>query len=282
MARPIRIEFPGAVYHVTSRGDRREAIYLTPSDRLIWLDILGLVCERYNWRCYAWCQMGNHYHIVVETVEANLSKGMRQLNGVYTQKYNRRHGQVGHVFQGRFNSILVDQDSYLLEVCRYVVLNPIRANLVKQAGQWPWSSYRSMMGEATVRQWLEIDVLLSAFSTQRVRALARYAEFVHAGVDQPAPWSDLTGANVLGSESFIESLEGVRELSHHSNTDLREVNRLERRALTKPLKWFANNVPDDKEAMALAFQTGAYTLREIADHFGVHYSTVSRVVRRFA
>lgn len=101
MARPLRIEFPGALYHVTARGNRRERIYVDDADRLAWLNLFGNVCDRYRWLCYAWCLMENHYHIVIETKEANLAAGMRHLNGVYTQKTNHRHERVGHVFQGR-------------------------------------------------------------------------------------------------------------------------------------------------------------------------------------
>ena len=107
MARPLRIELAGGVYHVTSRGDRREMIYGDDADRRAWVDLFGEVCDRFNWRCHAWCQMGNHYHVVVETAEANLSRGMRQMNGVYTQAVNRRHGRVGHVFQGRYKAVPV-------------------------------------------------------------------------------------------------------------------------------------------------------------------------------
>ena len=120
MARPLRIELAGGLYHVTSRGDRREAIYLNDADRCAWRETLDQVCSRFNWVCHAWCQMTNHYHIVVETVEGNLSLGMRQLNGVYTQFINRSHQRVGHVFQGRYKGILVEKDSYLLELARYV------------------------------------------------------------------------------------------------------------------------------------------------------------------
>ena len=118
MARPLRIELAGGVYHVTSRGDRREDIFLTDDDRRAWLKLLGDVCERFNWVCHGWCQMTNHYHVVLETVEANLSQGMRHLNGVYTQYANRAHGRVGHVFQGRYKAILVEKDAYLLELAR--------------------------------------------------------------------------------------------------------------------------------------------------------------------
>lgn len=131
MARPLRLEFPHALYHVTSRGDRREDIFHTDADRQAWLAVLGQVCRRFNWVVQAYCLMSNHYHLLVQTPEGNLSAGMRQLNGVYTQQVNRAYGRVGHVFQGRFKAVLVDEESYLLELARYVVLNPVRAG-----GEW--------------------------------------------------------------------------------------------------------------------------------------------------
>lgn len=146
MARPLRIELSGGLYHVTSRGDRREAIFFSDDNRLVWLDLLGQVCSRFNWICHAYCLMTNHYHIVIETPEGNLAQGMRQLNGVYTQMTNRTHGRVGHVFQGRYKAIMVEKDSYLLELARYVVLNPVRAGMVNDVDEWPWSSYPAMIG----------------------------------------------------------------------------------------------------------------------------------------
>jgi REP element-mobilizing transposase RayT len=118
MSRPLRIEFSGAYYHVTSRGDRREAIYEDDEDRKSFLEIFRDVVEAFEWRCHAYCLMSNHYHLFVETAHGNLSKGMRQLNGVYTQWSNRRHRRSGHLFQGRYKGILVDTDGYLLELSR--------------------------------------------------------------------------------------------------------------------------------------------------------------------
>ena len=135
MARPLRLEIPGGLYHVTSRGDRREDIYLSDTDRQRWLDLLGEVCSRHNWLCHAYCLMDNHYHIVVETIDGNLSAGMRKLNGVYTQWHNRTHDRVGHVFQGRFKAIIVQREGYLLELARYVVLNPVRAGICAMPDQ---------------------------------------------------------------------------------------------------------------------------------------------------
>ncbi len=148
MSRPIRIEFPNALYHVTSRGVRREDIFDDDDDRRAFLKTLGDVVGQFNWLCYAWCLMDNHYHLLIQTPDGNLSKGMRQLNGVYTQLSNRRHRRVGHLFQGRFKAILVDSDGHLLELARYVVLNPVRARMVKRATDWEWSSYRASLGIA--------------------------------------------------------------------------------------------------------------------------------------
>ncbi|MEA3276937.1 MAG: transposase, partial [Pseudomonadota bacterium] len=130
MARPLRLEFAGALYHVTARGDGREDIYPTDADRRLFLDVLADVWERFNWTVHAYCLMSNHYHLLVETPDANLSKGMRQLNGVYTQRFNRTHDRVGHVFQGRYKAILVQKETNLLDLARYLVLNPVRARMV--------------------------------------------------------------------------------------------------------------------------------------------------------
>ncbi len=123
MSRPLRIEFAGALYHVTSRGDGREVIFLGDEDRHRFLDVLSDLVHDFNWAVHAYCLMDNHYHLLIQTPEGNLSKGMRHLNGVYTQRLNRRHGRVGHVFQGRYKAIIVQKESYLLELARYVVLS---------------------------------------------------------------------------------------------------------------------------------------------------------------
>jgi len=273
---PLRIELASGLYHVTSRGDRREAIYRDDQDRTDWLAVLGEVCSRFNWRCHAYCEMTNHYHFVVETPDANLSKGMRQLNGVYTQWTNRRHGLVGHLFQGRFKAILVERDAYLLELARYVVLNPVRAAMVPEAGDWPWSSYRAMAGQEPAPAWLETDWVLGQFAEERSRARAGYAAFVRQGIGQPSVWESLRHQVFLGVDSFVQR-HGVPS---RPSERLREVPRAQRRPLAHPLADFAHRYPDRRDAMACAFQTGVYSMQEIADFFGVHYSTVSRAVRR--
>ncbi|MBV1932870.1 MAG: transposase [Porticoccaceae bacterium] len=276
MSRPLRIELAGGLYHVTSRGDRREDIYVDDADRIKWLALFGEVCERFNWRCHAYCLMSNHYHIVVETAEGNLSKGMRQLNGVYTQYSNRTYNRVGHVFQGRYKAILVEQDSHLLELARYVVLNPLRARTVRKIGKWPWSSYPAMMGDVPVPSWLETDWLLAQFSRQKKRARAKYTDFVREGLGLPPVWGDLKQQIYLGDDEFVEQMK-----KHLNDTlKLKEVPRAQRRPPANPLAYYQANHQTSKAAMVAAYATGDYTLNDIADHFDVHYSTVSRAVKK--
>ena len=198
MARPLRIAFEGALYHVTSRGDCRENIYETDNGRNKYLSILCDVCNRFNWEVHAYCLMSNHYHLLIETHEANLSKGMRQLNGVYSQAFNRNHGLVGHVFQGRFKSILVEKESYLLELSRYIVLNPVRAGMVDSAAQWPWSSCRQTVGLENRQAFLNVEYVLSHFSRYSRQAVQLYSKFVSQGRSHPSPWKALKNQIFLG------------------------------------------------------------------------------------
>jgi putative transposase len=146
MARLLRVEFDGALSHVTSPGNAHADIFEDDQDRHAFRETLGKVVQRFHWLCHAYCLMNNHYHLVIETPEANLSRGMRHLNGIYTQRYNRRHRTVGHLFQGRYTALLIPKESHLQEVCRYVVLNPVRANAARSAKQWRWSRYRATAG----------------------------------------------------------------------------------------------------------------------------------------
>ncbi len=275
MARPLRIALSGGLYHVTSRGDRREDIYFGAADRHAWLQLLGQVCERFNWVCHAYCQMTNHYHLVVETPEGNLAAGMRQLNGVYTQQVNRTHRRVGHVFQGRYKAILVEKDSCLLELARYAVLNPVRARMVHDPSAWPWSSHRAMIGQPATPEWLKTDWILGQFSSKRHRAIAGYIDFVRAGVGLPSLWEQLHHQIYLGSEQFVQRVQ--REVD--SLETLEEVPRAQRRPVARPLDYYADCHHDTQRAMAEAYLSGDYTMKAIADHFDVHYTTVSRAVK---
>jgi REP element-mobilizing transposase RayT len=275
MSRPLRIEFEGALYHVTSRGDRRERIFEDDQDRTGFLDLLGRVAVDFNWVVHAYCLMSNHYHLLLETPDGNLGKGMRQLNGVYTQDSNRRHGRVGHLFQGRYKAILVDADSYLMELSRYVVLNPVRAGMVGSARDWPWSSYLPMLGEAEASDWLETDGLLASFGKRRTEARRRYAEFVAAGVGQPSIWSGLNRQVYLGDDAFIAKMQRKAGDSEDVN-----VPRAQRRPPAPSMAAIARKHRNRDAAMVAAHATGEYSYQQIAEHFGVHFSTVGRVVRQ--
>jgi hypothetical protein len=220
--------------------------------------------------------MSNHWHIVIETPEGNLSQGMRQLNGMYTQYVNRTYKRVGHVYQGRYKAILVEKDSYLLELARYVVLNPVRANMVKAAGEWPWSSYGSMVGASTVPQWLQTDWVLGQFGHTLAEARLAYAAFVQAGIGGATPWNALRGQICLGSDAFVEAIKHQKE----RDQNLGEVPRAQRRMLAEPLAYYQQHYENRREGMAAAYATGDFTMKEIADVFGVH-STVSLAVKEF-
>ena len=225
MARPLRLEHPGALWHVTARGNERGEVFRDDADRREFLAVLGRTASVYGWRLHAFVLMGNHYHLLVETPEPTLSRGMRDLNGVTTQRFNRRHGRTGHLFEGRFKAILVEREAHLLELIRYVVLNPVRAGLAKSAAAWPWSSYKATAGLAEAPEWLETAFTLEQFGRRPAEARRRWAAFVAdgraAGYD---PWGQLRGQVFLGSEGF------AREVGRRASrkTAPREVPRAQR------------------------------------------------------
>jgi REP element-mobilizing transposase RayT len=275
MARPLRISFSGALYHITSRGNARENIYQDDEDRRVFLDLLDRSCERHAWVCHAYCLMPNHYHLLIETSQPTLSKGMKYLNGIYTQRFNRRHQRVGHVLQGRFKAILVDSNAYLLELSRYIVLNPVRARLVRSAKDWPWSSYRATVGLATAHPCLTVDWVLSEFDKEKRDACERYRVFVQEGKNQPWPWASLKNQVYLGSDEFVEDM--LNKLS--AEQSLSDIPKKQKRRPAKPLTYYQARYSDRTRAMAAAYLSGQYTLTEVGQQFGVSYATVSRAVK---
>lgn len=275
IARPLRLEFAGALYHVTSRGDRREAIYEDDADRHLFLSLLDQVCEADNWFCHAYCLMDNHNHILIETPDANLSKGMRQLNGMYTQKFNHKHGRVGHVFQGRYKAILVEKQAYLLELARYIVLNPVRAGMVRTANDWPWSSYRATVGQSASLACLTTDWLLAAFGARKGEAIKCYRRFIREGEGQSSPWLMLRNQVYLGSEAFVKKVQAHID----REKELSEIPSSQRRPVPRSLEYYEQHKPTRNHAIIEAYRSGGYTQKQIGDHFGLHYSTVSGIVR---
>ncbi|MFN7570755.1 MAG: REP-associated tyrosine transposase [Betaproteobacteria bacterium] len=275
MSRPLRLEFEGALYHLTARGDRREPIFVDDADRQALLNVLALGLDRFDAEAFAYCLMGNHYHFVVQTRRPNLSRLMRHVNGVYTQYFNRRHRKAGHLFQGRFKAILVDRDAYFLAVCRYVDLNPVRAALVARAQDWPWSSYRAHAGAADGPPWLnsgELHLRLAPQAPQR-QGPAAYARYVGAGRDA-ALWTEaLVGQIYLGSAEF-----GARMQAKFGRAVSAEVPRAQRRRpAVRPLESFRAGADRDA-GILLAYREGGYTQTAIATATGLSVSRVSRVI----
>ncbi|MCC7483972.1 MAG: transposase [Burkholderiales bacterium] len=274
MSRPLRLEFAGALYHVTARGDRREAIFEDDADREELLGVLAQALARFDAGCLAYCLMPNHYHLVIETRRANLSRLMRQVNGVYTQRYNRRHGKVGHLFQGRFKAIVVDREAYLQEVCRYVELNPVRARLVKRPQEWRWGSYRAHVGLSAAPAWLDCGQLLGLFAGTGGAGRRRYAEFVAQGRGVRLWEQALRGQIYLGDEAFMRRLQSRGA----ARADSREIPRAQRRSRPRELAHYVLRSADRDAGIARAYREGGYTQSAIARAAGLSVSRVSRII----
>ncbi|MFQ6070690.1 MAG: transposase [Candidatus Aminicenantales bacterium] len=282
MTRPLRIEFPGAVYHIFTRGNEKRAIFFTKEDRKNFLHTLSNTVERYKWICHTYCLMENHYHLIIETPDGNLSKGMRHLNGVYTQSFNRKHDRVGHLFQGRYKAIIVEKETYLLSLIRYIILNPVRKGYVELPEDWEWSSHRAVVGLERKPPFLTTDWILSQFGGNRAEAIKRYREFVLDGIDEPFPFDKLLkGDIVLGSKAFLKKVSSFLD----KNKKLKEIPSKQRN-VTRPslrelfLKEKLENENSKERIFYEAYAVYGYTMKEIADFLGIHYVTVSRAVKK--
>jgi putative transposase len=271
VARSLRVLFPGAVYHVTGRGNQRRGIYLNVSDRLEFLELLGLGIGRFGWLCHGYCLMGNHYHLLIETPRPNLPLGMRHLNGRYTQSFNRSHGRVGHLFQGRYRAELVEKETHLLATVRYLALNPLRTRppLCQQPEQWRWSSYPALLGLVPAPAWLTSDWILGQFDSQRRTARGKLKRFVNDAIPAQPELTTRYGV-YIGNDEFIRSKTAGLE-------PIAEIPRQQWQPIPPGLdEIFAK----DTNPIATAYREYGYTMREIADHLGCHYSTISRRLHR--
>jgi REP element-mobilizing transposase RayT len=276
MARPLRLEFPGALYHVTTRGNGGQDVFGSDEDRGSFLDILHGAVKRFEWVCHAYCLMGDHYHLVLETPEANLSAGMRQVNGIYTQYFNRRQARGGHLFQGRYKALLVERDPYLLEVVRHVLLNPVRAGLVQRPEEWPWSSYGGMCGLSAPHSCLTTKMVLGMLADDPQEALRRLQAFMADGVEAPSPWGKVTGQVLLGSREYVDGLSHyLRDFRQQS-----EIPRSQRLLNRPPLEVLLADRRRKERDLAIAESVGrwGYTQKNVADFLGLHYSTISRIL----
>jgi len=252
MSRANRVLYPGALYHVTSRGNRRANIFVDDRDHLIWYDIAAETVERFGIVVHSFCHMPNHYHLLVGTPGANLSESIQHLNGQYARRFNKRHKLSGHVLQGRFHAILIESQTHLLALTRYIALNPVRAQLVPEPDHWRWSSHAATCAQSFAPSWMCDDWLLSQFSgLNRQEKVAAYRRFVEQGKGLGNP---------------------IAESS-------------ERRPAGAPLAAFvaaAMRTGDRDRAMVEAHRTGAYSVEQIAQYFNISLKTVRRALKNSA
>jgi REP element-mobilizing transposase RayT len=275
MARPVRIEYPGAYYYITSKGLEGELVFKDAKDRQEFFIILSEVVARMQWEVYAYNLLVDSFQLFVKTPKANLSKGMRQINGVYTQRYNVKYEKKGNIFHGRFKAILVDEENYFQEVARQVVRTPIIIRKSRKLDKWKWGSYQATMGICESPEWLQTPRLLESFGKQKKRAQTAYDKYIN-GCDKDLDiLDDVKGQILLGSDAFVTKWK--KQLASGKIMDKARQRKAKK---MKPLADFSKRYKNVKTAMVKAYETGNYTLAQIGDYFGVHYSTVSRTVKK--
>jgi putative transposase len=277
MSRPVRIEFPGATYHITSKGSKGQTIFHDREDRAVFLNILDNVVSRFSWLVHSYVLMDEHFHLVVEVLEANLSKGMRQLNGVYTQHYNRRHHEDGPIFHGRFKSVLFEKNTYLLPVCRHVVLNPVRLGTPSQLNRYRWSSFRATTGTTKTPSFLHTSDLLAEFSKQDKVSRQKFREYVEDGIGCNSPLQERSNQVLLGSAKFVREMQPVLQGVKIVKRGPKQARR--RRSLSALFRTVDTKARSERnELIRRAYLEYGYTLMDIGEHLGLHYTTVSKIV----
>lgn len=301
MVRPLRIEYKDALYHVTARGNEKGEIFTDDADRRRFIDILKRETERYSARLYAYVLMGNHYHLMIQTPDANLSDLMHRMQTAYTVYYNRKHERCGHLFQGRYKAIIVEKDAYLMELSRYIHLNPVRAGFAAAPELWEWSSYGEYIAERQIVKWIRREEILKYFRNHPGGKVRAYRGYVEAGAkeSQSNPFGEITNQILLGGEDF------VNEIKHRLKSNIIEKDR-ETPTLQLIGRW-SNEDADDAltkisehygvtvavltavhrpcsrsrdTAIYVFNKMSGWRLREIAERFGIGYSAVDKCARR--
>lgn len=264
MARPLRLEFAGALWHVTSRGNERKKIFRDDADRELFLTILEETVVRFGWRLLAWVLMPNHYHLAVETPEPTLSRGMHWLNGRYAQAFNRRYHRTGHLFQGRFHGVLVEGETYRLEVLRYIVLNPVRAGMVSVPERYKWTSFAATAGIKPAPPWLAAPDVWRWFAPDQQLAQRFYRTFVADGIRAPSPFDQRTGQIFLGSRTWILEIQKRIDEAPRSVEHPRAQLRIVRPTLDDVFQAVDTTVADANESRGCARKVGAFLAAEDA------------------
>ncbi len=294
MARPLRLERPGAAYFISTLGNAGLTVFRAPEDSRRFLEILGETCARYRWRCMAYCLLPDRYSLVVVTEAPTLSRGMRQINGRYTQAFHRYHGTAGHLFQGRYRAVMVEPGSLLAAVCCEVLRQPVAEGLAPDAAAWRWSSarhclHRPVAGGQTREEerlpWLDSAGLLAACAPDEGQGDAEEARALLAARIEAVPevpvWEHLRHQVFLGSPAFVEAMRAEARSAAAERGNLSEIPRAQWQEAPPPLQTLVEQARSRDEAMALAYRSGHYSQAGIAAYFDVHYSSVSRAIRRY-
>jgi len=287
MARPLRIAYPGAFYHVTSRGNERKDVFKSQRDREKFLEYLASATERYGAVIHVYCLMSNHYHLLLETPAGNLSQIMRHINGAYTTYFNIKRKRSGHLFQGRFKAILVEADEYATELSRYIHLNPIRAGMAERPEDFRWSSYRSYIGQNAAPEWLKMGMVLSYFGEKTEAAGTKYRTFVEdlLGTEYDSPLQNTFGAAVLGSGEFIEMVTATHLTDQTVNRDVPALRQFIALPSTEDIlravaAVMGENIKQARQVgMHLCHKYSGENLRGLAELFNVGVSAITEASR---
>lgn len=287
MARPLRIEYPGAFYHVTSRGNEQKDVFKSQKDREKFQEYLESATERYGAVIHAYCLMSNHYHLLLETPSGNLSQIMRHINGAYTTYFNIKRKRAGHLFQGRYKALLVEFDEYALELSRYIHLNPVRTGMVERPETYRWSSYQSYIGQSSAPKWLYLMAVLEYFWKLETGPQKKYRDFVEdlLGKEYDSPIQNALGKSVLGTPDFIEMITTTYLAEKKVDRAVPEIRQFKSFPEPPEIVKAAACVMKDNEK--LARQVGMYLchkysgkkLREIGEYFGVGETAIAEARR---
>lgn len=293
MSRPLRIEYPSAVYHVTARANGRQHLFTCTEDGSHFIKLLAREIAQQRWICYAYCLLEDHYHLVIETPEANLGRGMGRLNMAYSQWFGRQHNQPGHLFHGRYKSIILQKERYLLEVCRHVVLNPVRLQTVNQPDHWKWSSYRPLAFVENVPSWLDSDWLLTQFVSNASDPASSWRKYVTEGIESPSPWNNLRAGHYLGDEKFLQDIANriaklpLDQVSSKVSNPTRPTAKMVLESVataagvSKSLLLNRKAAPEVfRVAVFLLRRASNMPLRDVADLAGISQGRVSQIQRK--
>jgi putative transposase len=290
MARPLRITYPGAFYHITSRGNEQKSVFISKRDREKFLEYLESASERYNAIIHVYCLMDNHYHLLLETPSGNLPQIMRHINGAYTTYFNVKHDRAGHLFQGRYKAILVEKDEYAKELSRYIHLNPVRAGIVELPEEYEWSSYLSYIGKNKKLKWLYTDFILGYFSKTKSSSEKQYQIFVISLINSEydSPLDNVVASTILGQSDFVNDIKEKHLSDKKIDKEIPALKELADNISIDSINKEVDSIFSDQTRLSrnikiyLIKEFTGKLLKDIGEEFGIGESGVSQSCRRFS